>query len=83
MSWIVNVSGALAAPWMAGRSGPLNTGPHASSDRGVSAAQPPMCRPGHPRNDDAFPMRRSSIIASLREAVLAWASCCSTSGAQA
>ena len=55
MSWIVNVSGALAAPWMAGRSGPLNTGPHASSDRGVSAAQPPMCRPGHPRNDHASP----------------------------
>ena len=44
---------------------------------------PPMCRPGHLRNDDASPMRRSSIIAWLREAVLAWASCCSPSGAQA
>ncbi len=52
MSWIVNVSGALAAPWMAGRSGPLNTTPHASSDRDVSAARPPMCRRGHPRNND-------------------------------
>ena len=63
MSWIVNVSGALAAPWMAGRSGPLNTTPHASSDRSVSAARPPIYHPGHPRNDDASPMRRSSIIA--------------------
>jgi hypothetical protein len=77
MSWIANVSGALAAPWMAGRSGPLNTAPHASSDRGVSVAQPPMCHRGHPRNNDASPVRRSSIIASLRKVVLAWASCCS------
>lgn len=73
MSWIVNVSGALAAPWMAGRSGLLNTGPHANSDLGVSAAPPPMCRPGHPRNDEASPMRRSSIIASLPDADLTWA----------
>ena len=78
-----NVSGSLAAPWMAGRSGPSNTRPHAGTDPGVSRPPPPMCRRGHPRNDDASPMRRSSIIAWLREAVLAWASCCSPSGAQA
>ena len=49
MSWIVNVSGALAAPWMAGRSGPLNTGPHASSDprrqRSTAADLPPRAPP--------------------------------------
>ena len=83
MSWIVNVSGAVAAPWMAGRSGPLNTGPHASSGGGVSAARPPMCRRGHPRNNDASLVRRSSIIASHREPLLAWTFCCSPSGAQA
>jgi hypothetical protein len=53
MSWIVNVSGALAAPWMAGRSGLLNTGPHAGTDPCVSVPPPSMCRRGHPRNDDA------------------------------
>ena len=55
MSWIVNVSGALAAPWMAGRNGLLNTGTPAGPGLGVRAALPPMCRPGHLRNDDASP----------------------------
>ena len=72
-----------AALWLVGRSGPLNTGPHAGTDLCVSVPPPPMRHRGHPRNDDASPVRRSSIIASLRDAVLAWASCCSTSGAQA
>ena len=83
MSWIVNVSGALAAPWMARRGGLLNTRPHVGSDIGVSAAPPPMYRRGHPQNDDACSMRRSSIILSPRQIALAWASCCSPSGAQA
>jgi hypothetical protein len=83
MSWIVNVSGSVVAPRTAGRSGLLNTRPHAGSDLGVSAAPPPMCRPGHPRNDDASPMRRSSIIASLPDADLTWAACPPLSGAQA
>ena len=52
-SWTVNVSGSLAALWMAGRSGPSNTRPHAATDPCLSRPLPPMCRPGHLRNDDA------------------------------
>src|SRR5262249_10176433 len=58
--------------WMAGRNGPSSTGPLARIELRVSGPPPPMGRPGLPRKDHASPMRRSSIIAWLREVVLAW-----------
>ena len=43
MSWIVNVSGSLAAPWMAGRSGPLSIRPHAERPTATSVQRRRRC----------------------------------------
>ena len=73
MSWIVNVSGALAAPWMVKRSETMST--KRRTGAGCRGNATPLLR--HHRDllrSDAPPWaRRSSIIALLPDADLTWA----------
>ena len=73
MSWIVNVSGALAAPWMVKRSGTMST--RRRTGAGSRGNAIPLLRHHRDllRNDDSPTARRSSIIASLLDADLTWA----------
>ena len=58
----------LAAPWMAGRSGPSSTKPRAGAGPCGDATPPPRRHRGRLRSDDSSRARRSSIIAWLLEA---------------
>ena len=64
MSWIVNASGFLAAPWMAGRSGPSSTKPRADAALYGKAVSPTRQPSTATSGVTILPrLRRSSIIA--------------------
>jgi hypothetical protein len=76
MSWIVNVSGSLAAPWMGGRNGPSSTKPRAGAVCYGKALSPTRRHHTHPQGDGpphAAPVvnyRVAGLRAGLLEQVL-------------